>query len=115
MPVTGTPAQGVLYPSLAPGSSVLTKPSTAPVDQVRSIDKQRVRRRYGRVSSAELETIDAGVACTRALKQSRDQDRVDGRQPGRALASGDSDGCPGAQRSALITAEHTCWPSRCSP
>ena len=29
--------------------------------QVRSIDKQRVRRRYGRVSPAELEAIDAGL------------------------------------------------------
>ena len=42
-------------------SSGLTKPSTALVDQVRSIDKQRVRRRYGRVSPAELEAIDAGL------------------------------------------------------
>ena len=61
VPVTGTLAQGALYPPLAPGSSGLTKPSTALVDQVRSIDKQRVRRRYGRVSPAELEAIDAGL------------------------------------------------------
>ena len=38
VPVTGTPAQGALYPDLAPGASGLTKPSTALVDQVRSID-----------------------------------------------------------------------------
>ena len=55
VPVTGTPAQGALYPALAPGSSVLTKPSTALVDQLRSIDKQRVRRRYGEVSPKKLE------------------------------------------------------------
>lgn len=61
VPVTGTPAQGALYPSLAPGSSGLTKPSTALVDQVRSIDKQRVRRRYGQVSPDELEAIVAGL------------------------------------------------------
>lgn len=61
VPVTGTPAQGALYPTLAPGSSGLTKPSTALVDQVRSIDKQRVRRRYGQVSPDELEAIVAGL------------------------------------------------------
>lgn len=61
VPVTGTPAQGALYPPLAPGVSGLSKPSTALVDQVRSIDKQRIRRRYGRVSAAELEAIDAGL------------------------------------------------------
>ena len=61
VPVTGTPAPGALYPALAPGASGLSKPSTALVDQVRSIDKQRIRRRYGRVSSAELEAIDNGL------------------------------------------------------
>lgn len=61
VPVTGTPAQGALYPDLAPGASGLTKPSTALVDQVRSIDKQRIRRRYGQVSAAELEAINRGL------------------------------------------------------
>jgi mRNA interferase MazF len=61
VPLTGTPAQGALYPSLAPGASGLTKPSTALVDQLRSIDKQRIRRRYGCVSAAELEAIDSGL------------------------------------------------------
>ena len=61
VPVTGTPAQGALYPDLAPGASGLTKPSTALVDQVRSIDKQRIRRRYGQVSAAELEAINKGL------------------------------------------------------
>lgn len=62
VPLTGTPAQGALYPSLAAGaSSGLTKPSTALVDQLRSIDKQRIRRRYGCVSTAELEAIDSGL------------------------------------------------------
>jgi mRNA interferase MazF len=55
------PAQGALYPDLAPGASGLTKPSTALVDQVRSINKQRIRRRYGQVSAAELEAIDRGL------------------------------------------------------
>ncbi|EDY38271.1 PemK-like protein [Cyanobium sp. PCC 7001] len=61
VPVTGTPAPGALYPALAPGASGLSKPSTALVDQVRSIDKQRIRRRYGQVSAAELEAIDNGL------------------------------------------------------
>ena len=61
VPVTGTPAPGALYPMLEPGTSGLSKPSTALVDQVRSIDKQRIRRRYGRVSEAELEAIDNGL------------------------------------------------------
>ena len=61
VPVTGTPATGDLYPQLEPGPSGLTKPSTALVDQVRSIDQQRIRRRYGTVSTTELEAIDAGL------------------------------------------------------
>ena len=40
--------------SLPRGSLVL-------VDQLRSIDKQRIRRRYGQVSEAELAAIDAGL------------------------------------------------------
>jgi mRNA interferase MazF len=57
VPVTGTSATGALYPSLAAGSSGLTKPSTALVDQLRSIDKQRIRKRYGQVSPQELEAM----------------------------------------------------------
>lgn len=61
VPLIGTPAPGPLDPALAPGTSGLSKPSTALVDQVRSIDKQHIRRRYGRVSAAELEAIDKGL------------------------------------------------------
>ena len=59
--ITGTPAPGALYPPLPPGSRGLTKPSYALVDQLRSIDKQCIRRRYGQVSPAELAAIDAGL------------------------------------------------------
>jgi len=72
VPVTGTPATGALYPSLAPGPSGLTKPSTALVDQLRSIDKQRIRKRYGRVSPQELEAIDAGLCLYLGLEPSQD-------------------------------------------
>lgn len=61
VPLTGTPASGALYPTLAAGESGLTKPSTALVDQLRSIDKQRILRRFGRISSEELAAIDAGL------------------------------------------------------
>jgi mRNA interferase MazF len=72
VPVTGTPATGALYPSLAPGPSGLTKPSTALVDQLRSIDKQRIRKRYGQVSPQELEAIDSGLCLYLGLEPSQD-------------------------------------------
>lgn len=59
--VTGTAGEGALYPPLAPGRSGLTKPSFALIDQLRSIDKRRVRRVFGRITSAELEAMDAGL------------------------------------------------------
>lgn len=61
VPITGTPAPGALYPPLAPGANGLTKPSYALVDQLRSIDKQRLRRGYGQVSESELAAVDAGL------------------------------------------------------
>jgi mRNA interferase MazF len=61
VPVTGTPALGALYPHLAPGPSGLTKPSCALIDQLRSVDKRRIRRIYGRVSVDELRAIDDGL------------------------------------------------------
>lgn len=61
VPVTGTPGHGALYPPLAPGESGLTKVSHALVDQVRSIDKRRVRRAFGRVATDELRHIDEAL------------------------------------------------------
>ncbi len=61
VPVTGTPGAGALYPELAPGPSGLTKVSFALVDQLRSIDKRRIRRVFGPVSKNELEAIDQGL------------------------------------------------------
>lgn len=72
VPVTGTPASGALYPSLASGPSGLSKPSTALVDQLRSIDKQRIRKRYGQVSAQELAAIDAGLCLYLGLESSLD-------------------------------------------
>jgi mRNA interferase MazF len=61
VPVTGTPGNGALYPSLQPGPSGLTKVSYALIDHLRSIDKRRVRRIFGELPPAELESIDEGL------------------------------------------------------
>ena len=61
VPVTGTAGVGALYPALVPGSGGLTKPSFALIDHIRSIDKRRIRRMFGQVSSAELAKIDQGL------------------------------------------------------
>jgi mRNA interferase MazF len=69
IPVTGTPGDGALYPSLAPGPSGLTKTSYVLTDHVRSIDKRRIRRTYGQVSVAELATVDQGLELFLGLHQ----------------------------------------------
>ena len=61
VPVTGTPGEGALYPELSPGRSGLLKKSHALVDHVRSIDKRRIRRVFGRVTQDELDAIDQGL------------------------------------------------------
>ncbi len=61
VPVTGTSGQGALYPVLQPGKSGLTKQSYALIDQLRSIDKRRIVRVYGRVSRQELDSLDQGL------------------------------------------------------
>ena len=61
VPITSTPGDGALYPSLAPGSSGLTKTSYALVDHLRSIDKRRIRRMFGQLPADELASIDMGL------------------------------------------------------
>lgn len=61
VPVTGTAGEGSLYPALAPGKSGLTKTSYALLDHLRSIDKRRIRRVFGRVADDELAAIDQGL------------------------------------------------------
>jgi mRNA interferase MazF len=72
VPVTGTAGVGALYPALSPGTSGLTKTSYALIDDLRSIDKRRIRRVYGPLSSSELAGIDQGLELFLGL----------GRQPG---------------------------------
>ncbi len=71
VPVTGTPGEGALYPSLTPGQSGLTKTSYVLTDHVRSIDKRRIRRTYGRVSAAELALIDQGLELFLGVNQAK--------------------------------------------
>ncbi|HKQ70891.1 MAG TPA: type II toxin-antitoxin system PemK/MazF family toxin, partial [Polyangiaceae bacterium] len=61
VPVTATPGEGALYPELSPGKSGLTKTSYALIDHLRSVDKRRVRRVFGRVAKDELVAIDQGL------------------------------------------------------
>jgi mRNA interferase MazF len=62
VPVTGTPGEGLLYPPLAPGQSGLAKNSFALIDQLRSIDKRRIRRVFGELAREEITAIDEGLA-----------------------------------------------------
>ena len=62
VPVTGTPGEGLLYPSLAPGQSGLAKESFALIDHLRSIDKRRIRRVFGSLTREEIVAVDEGLA-----------------------------------------------------
>ena len=61
-PVTGTPAEGLLYPPLASGPSGLAKKSFALIDHMRSVDKRRVRRVFGELAREEMAAVDEGLA-----------------------------------------------------
>jgi len=71
VPLTTTEGAGALYPKLEPGPSGLSKTSYALVDQIRSVDKRRVRRTFGVVSDAELRAIDDGMALFLGLRIDR--------------------------------------------
>lgn len=70
VPITGTGSEGALYPPLSHGPSGLLRTSFALVDQVRSLDKRRVRRIFGQISEAELEAIDGGLLLYLGLERS---------------------------------------------
>lgn len=61
VPLTGTRGEGALYPELSPGNSGLTKTSHALIDHLRSIDKRRIRRVFGRIAKHELSAVDLGL------------------------------------------------------
>ena len=62
VPLTSTVLAGPFYPALdASDTSGLRNRSYALLDQLRTIDKQRVVRAYGNASKAELGAIDVGL------------------------------------------------------
>jgi mRNA interferase MazF len=61
VPLTGTPGRGALYPAVRAGKSGLKMRSFALIDQVRSVDKGRVVKVFGRVSPGEMGEIDEGL------------------------------------------------------
>ncbi len=61
VPISGTAAEGALYPPLEPGPSGLTKRSFALIDQLRSVDKRRIRRVFRTLRRSELEAVDEGI------------------------------------------------------
>ena len=61
VPVTATPGDGALYPSVTPGQSGLVKKSFALVDQLRSVDKRRFRRLLGELVREEMAAINDGL------------------------------------------------------
>lgn len=61
VPVTGTAGEGTLYPAFPPGKIGLTRASYALIDHLRSVDKRRMRRVFGRITTAELAALDQGL------------------------------------------------------
>ncbi len=61
VPITGTPGEGILYPTLAPGRSGLARTSFALIDHLRSVDKCRIRRLYGEIAPEEAAALDEGL------------------------------------------------------
>ena len=61
VPITRTAGKGALYPPLRPGPSGIREKSHALIDQLRSVDKRRVIRIYGTISSSEMQAIDQGL------------------------------------------------------
>ena len=61
VPITGTPGEGALYPALSPGQSGLRKRSYALIDQLRSVDKTRIQRVFGRLHEREMQAIEEGL------------------------------------------------------
>ena len=62
VPISGTAGEGALYPKLSPGESGLRKTSFALVDEIRSVDKRRVERVFGRLPRQEMDSIDVGLS-----------------------------------------------------
>jgi mRNA interferase MazF len=68
VPVTGTPGEGALYPMLQPGRSGVAKTSYALIDHLRSVDKRRIRRVFGAVSTSEVDALEEGLVLFLGLR-----------------------------------------------
>jgi mRNA interferase MazF len=68
VPITGTPGQGALYPILDAGSGGLRQRSWALLDQIRTVDKRRVRRVFGKIPPEELAAVDEGLRLLLGLR-----------------------------------------------
>jgi mRNA interferase MazF len=62
LPVTSREGVGLLYTPLKYGQSGLTKNSWALVDHLRSIDKRRISRIFGEITSEEMARIEEGIS-----------------------------------------------------
>jgi len=61
VPVTSTPGRGALYPPIEAGPGGLTRRSFALLDQIRSVDKRRIGRIFGKIAPGELASLDEGL------------------------------------------------------
>jgi mRNA interferase MazF len=61
VPCTSRTGLGPLYPILSPYPGGITRPSSVLVDQVRAIDKQRVRGRLEPVPASEMGKVDGAL------------------------------------------------------
>ena len=57
--------------TLAAGSAGLPKDSIVLLEQVRTLDKRRLRERMGKVDGAVMEQVDAAIAVSFGLSRSR--------------------------------------------
>jgi len=70
IPLTGMAGEGALYPMITPGQNGLTKTSYALIDQLRCVDKRRIRRVFGQVGPDEMGAIDEGLLTFLGLRPS---------------------------------------------
>lgn len=84
VPATGTRGEGSPYPELAPSASGLEKTSFALLDHLRSVDTQRIRRGFGRVTKEEVSAVDQGLELFLGLAPEPQPDRRRKTRPGRA-------------------------------
>ncbi|MEO8370781.1 MAG: type II toxin-antitoxin system PemK/MazF family toxin [Candidatus Solibacter sp.] len=68
VPVTGTSGQGLLYPPLSAGKSGLAKESFALIDQLRVVNKRRVKSLFGQLPADEMDAMDEGLAAFLGLR-----------------------------------------------